>query len=145
MLEFLSKRLFTKPTLDPNGVVETLVLQQATAEGKLLEILPHQVKFFDQTLKRTIHRMSSDHLSLFVFFCTGYYYLPHRNPSAPESFAIYVEFNFAEMPDEESLPVAHTCQNLLKLPGMAYENNDEVFWQKLTTSMAHTKNVMSMN
>jgi HECT-domain (ubiquitin-transferase) len=70
---------------------------------------------------------SSTFLMDFIWFSTGYKYMPRSN------FKIVVEFNYEEM-QHDSLPVAHTCEMLLKFPGQAYDSNREVLEQKLKLS-----------
>ena len=65
----------------------------------------------------------------FVHFVTASPYLP-----APELMEdkdkIKIEFSASEM-TYESLPVAHTCHNILKFPHFAYDNNSETLREKL--------------
>jgi HECT-domain (ubiquitin-transferase) len=69
----------------------------------------------------------------FVWFATGYMYLPQQN------FSIKVEFIYEEgFSDESSLPVAHTCVMLVKFPAAAYDASRQVLEEKLAESIANT-------
>jgi hypothetical protein len=73
----------------------------------------------------------------FVWFATGYMYLPQRN------FTIKVEFNSTDerFRDELALPMAHTCDMLVKLPGKAYDASPTILQEKLIMSI---KNALVM-
>ena len=47
-----------------------------------------------------------------------------------EKDKIKIEFNASRMTDE-SLPEAHTCENTLVFPFLAYDNNSETLREKL--------------
>lgn len=65
----------------------------------------------------------------FVHYATASPYLPA--PELMESTdKITIEFSASEM-TYESLPVAHTCDNVLKFPHFAYDNNSETLREKL--------------
>jgi HECT-domain (ubiquitin-transferase) len=70
---------------------------------------------------------SQTFLEDFFWFSTGYTYVPRSD------FQIKVEFNYCEM-NPDSLPVAHTCDMLIKLPGQVYDANRQVLEQNLKLS-----------
>jgi hypothetical protein len=54
-------------------------------------------------------------LKQFVDFVTGSSFVPKYT----DGYKIKVEFNMIESPNADSLTVAHTCENTLKLPALA--------------------------
>lgn len=78
----------------------------------------------------------------FVYFVTGYRYIP--NARMNKDFRIIVEFNLSECGDDD-LPVAHTCVLTIKIPGMAYYGNKEIFVEKLKKSIELSGNRFNMN
>ena len=75
----------------------------------------------------------SDFLRDFVWFATASKFIQRS------TLKITVEFNYTESNDEHSLPVAHTCSNVLKLPALAYDGNREILEQKLDESILNVK------
>jgi hypothetical protein len=73
----------------------------------------------------------------FVYFTTGYMFLPQRDRN--RDFKITVEFNDVESGSGDSLPVAHTCHNTIKFPGLAYDGNRETLEQNIDQSLAETE------
>ena len=51
-----------------------------------------------------------------------------------EKDKIKIEFNASRMTDE-SLPEAHTCENTLVFPFLAYANNSETLREKLELAL----------
>jgi HECT-domain (ubiquitin-transferase) len=66
----------------------------------------------------------------FVWFATGYMYLPQQNFSIKVEFISEVGFT-----DESSLPVAHSCVMLVKFPAAAYDASRQVLEEKLVMSI----------
>ena len=69
----------------------------------------------------------------FVEFATGSRHLPQNGAT------IIIEFCFEEAGyrgDPESLPVAHTCHQTVKLPSQAYEGKFSIFEKKLDLALA---------
>ena len=88
-------------------------------------------KFKD--LLRDKFKKDPSFISRFVHWCTGQSYIPDLDA---QDFKIKVEFNFASNEiHAEGLPVAHTCDKLMKLPGTAYDGDIEKFEAKLAISM----------
>jgi hypothetical protein len=81
---------------------------------------------------RTLNRYSKDFLTTFVMYVTGYEYLPAAH-------TINIEFNYKEMPSNDALPVSHTCVHTLKLPGLAYNANEDLISEKLIMSLNYFK------
>jgi hypothetical protein len=77
----------------------------------------------------------------FVEFCTGQSYLPHLDYNS--KFRISVEFNADEM-KKGNWPEAHTCDNVLKLPSVAYDGNIEEFEENLNNSLEYSKKRFGM-
>jgi HECT-domain (ubiquitin-transferase) len=75
----------------------------------------------------------NDFLRDFVWFVTGSSYVQRLTNE------ITVEFNYKESSFQDSLPVAHTCAKLIKLPGHAYDGSREVLEMKLDKSIQYTK------
>jgi HECT-domain (ubiquitin-transferase) len=78
-------------------------------------------------------------MTQFVRHCTGSDYMPH--PESNPDYHIIIEFNNKESESPESLPVVHTCSNVLKLPGSAYNGSYEVLEDKLLAALAYSKKV----
>jgi len=111
-----------------------LGIQKAFFENILLEILEEKEndKLGDE---------KEQFLSLFVNFCTGFNYLPDLK--AHPNFKIVVEFNLYESAQRDAYPVAHTCANTLKLPGLIYSSK-EVFTDKLCEAIVQCSNRFDM-
>jgi hypothetical protein len=76
---------------------------------------------------------NKDFLLDFVWCITGSKFIPQT------AFKIRIEFNYEELPVPDSIPVAHTCDRTLKLPGLAYDGNRGKFEQKLDYFMEYAK------
>ena len=79
---------------------------------------------------RTLSRHDKDLLTSFVLYITGYDYLP-------ATLMINIEFNSNQVPN--ALPVAHTCDCTLKLPGLAYNAKEDVIEKKLCMALKYFK------
>lgn len=90
--------------------------EQKKAEGIFVNVL------------RSMGENNQDFLATFVLFVTGYDYLP-------VSITITVEFNHDESRSNEFLPVSHTCVHVLKLPGLAYNADEDLIRTRLTMSL----------
>jgi hypothetical protein len=108
--------------------------------------------FVDKALFPLLRSMSSEKLSNFVEFCTGYHYIPDvfsddtdKKHEESQRFVIGVELNQDEGMDEESLPVSHTCIKTLKLPWGLYGGDRDKFAAKLDMAMDSCVGVMTMN
>ena len=138
-LKYVSERFFAAPHITADELIERLVLCEPaeSVKKKQKKFKETQTKFFNTTLKEVIQEMGNDDLESFTSFCTGFNYLPHRHQKG--AFKIIIEFNITEMKNEMSLPVAHTCDNTLKLPAQAYGNDKEIFKSKLHKAMKLSK------
>ncbi len=76
----------------------------------------------------SLAQADSKFLARFVLFVTGYDYLPVQVP-------IKVEFNFKDMPTNKWRPMAHTCEHVLKFPGLAYNADKEHIQENLLLAM----------
>ena len=70
-----------------------------------------------------------------LFFATGWNHVPYYCQS---KYRLTIEFNDNELPDADSLPVAHICVNTLVLPGQAYEGDANKFMQRMAFSLEYT-------
>lgn len=159
-LEAMSKISFSNPHTSASDVIMVLTAV-ACFEGKSSEdfLSNDQRVFFDSILKQVLMDKEQEEIeraktkqedieptrsfaALFVAFCTGLSYLPYHegNPD----FKIIVEFNNHET-TPDGLPVAHTCEKTLKLPGSTYGNNMDVFRSKLDAAIACTEGTFGMN
>ena len=139
-LKFISERFFAAPKIEAEDLIERLIFIAESDDSEVMKIQKDlkdiQDIFFHITLKEVIREMDNDDLESFTSFCTGFNYLPQRHQKG--EFKIKIEFNVSEM-EEMSLPVAHTCVNILKLPAQAYGNDKKVFLSKLHTAMKNSK------
>ena len=118
-------------------VLQVLRIRSEEAGDVIIPPEDHHVIFFNGPLKKTINDMSSEDISLFVEFCTGYNYLPQD-----EKFVIEVEFS---LDDCDSLPESHTCEQHLVLPRSAYSLDQKLFEKKIYEAMSYTRRLMTMN
>jgi hypothetical protein len=82
-----------------------------------------------------------------VSFITGYRFLPRRHGN--RDFKIIVEFNSEKETKKDddilpvahggSLPAAHTCDNTIKFPALAYDGNREILEQKIDQTLTETE------
>lgn len=79
---------------------------------------------------RSLSNNDEEFLTSFVHCVTGYDYLP-------VTLTINIEFNFNQKPN--ALPEAHTCEHTLKLPGLAYDANEDVIKEKLCMALNNFK------
>lgn len=93
---------------------------RSKAEGAFVNVL------------RTLSRKNKEFLTSFVLYVTGYEYLPVAQ-------TIKIEFNYDQVPSNDALPVAHTCVHTLKLPGLAYDANEDLIKEKLCMSLKYFK------
>ena len=133
----LSKCVFSKPFVLKEDVLQVLRIRSEEAGDVIILPEDHHLTFFNGPFMETINDMSSEDLSLFVEFCTGYNYLPHD-----EKFVIQVEFS---LDDRDSLPESHTCEQHLVLPRSAYNLDKNLFKKKLYEAMSYTRRLMTMN
>ena len=98
--------------------------EQKKAEGAFVNVL------------RSMGADNQEFLATFVLFVTGYDYLP-------VSITITVEFNHSESPKNELLPESHTCVHVLKLPGWAYNADEDLIRTRLTKSLDLFKELKS--
>ena len=146
-LEALQTILFGRSTITLDEVLSILTPDYCNYEGDCWEgtdsdMIQHreqQEHFFDGDFKRYLKEESSkksNFLEEFVQFCTGMNYIPYVAPGE-ETFKIIVEFNFMA-PEPGGHPLAHTCVNTIRLPGMdMYFGDYDVFCQKMEESLAH--------
>jgi hypothetical protein len=150
---FASQKVTTEMLFDGEGGFRFIAFKSVFGYGDDLE----EYACLSQTqelLKKRIEKLfrekaesgkSTDSAFLrdFVEFCTGQSYLPDLD-SNPQ-FIILVEFNADENETREKhLPVAHTCDNAIKLPSTAYDGNIEEFERLLTLSLKYSKNCFGM-
>jgi hypothetical protein len=150
-LEAVNKILFSKNKLtiedflDEKGRHLILMPELAGLEDEIdysLVSTHHNLMKGIGELLRTKSQSDDTFLGNFLSYCTGRSFIPDLG--CPESsLKVTVEFNFSEMHDD-ALPVAHTCDNVLKLPGTAYGGIIETFESKLDMAMASSKGAFSM-
>ncbi|GAX11953.1 hypothetical protein FisN_8Lh042 [Fistulifera solaris] len=90
---------------------------------------------------RSMAKDDPDFLATLVLYVLGYDYLPVGVP-------IIVEFNYSEfmkkvIDQNNSLPMAHTCVHVLKLPGTAYNADAGLLRSKLKMSLDYFKQTKS--
>jgi hypothetical protein len=145
-LEAVNKILFSKNKLtiedflDENGSHRILVSVVEGHEKDIYDrLVPENIDLLMSGIGKFLRKKSlsdNNFLGTFLSYCTGQSFIPDLG--CPESsFKVTVEFNFSEM-DKDSWPVAHTCDNVLKLPGTAYDGNAETFASKLEKAMAYS-------
>jgi hypothetical protein len=105
------------------------------------ELLKKRMKKLFREKAESRKSTDSAFLRNYVEFCTGLSFLPDLD-SNPQ-FRMYVEFNKKEML-EENWPVAHTCNNVLKLPSTAYDGNIEKFEEMLNYDWKWSLNIFGM-
>lgn len=136
-LEALNYLLFCNHIIKPGDLIRALVPDYNMPEGdphftgnecqhSVLSVKGDGTK--EGILVDLLMDSDEEFLRDFLSYATGYQYMP-----SSDSFCITVEFNYKEM-TFESLPVAHTCDFVLKLPGQGYDGNLEVLKQKLDLS-----------
>jgi len=152
-LEAVQKVAFSSPHLEPKDVIAILKPEycadwedEECGPGEDKKSSPEKIAFqlkqetfFNEVVceiittkgKSSSKEYHPEFLSFFVKFCTGFDYLP--DPDGNPDFKITVEFNMAEV-EMGAHPMSHACVNVLKLPGMLYENR-EAFWEKLRESV----------
>ena len=92
-------------------------------------------------LPEILQEMEEPMLKKFVHYVTGFSFIPRVD------FQIKIEFNFADYAHldppqfNESLPYAHTCDRLMKIPGTAYAGSEggqrATFQTKLTQALGN--------
>ena len=127
-LSYVSETFFTTSNIEADELLERLIYND---DVELYEF------FFDSVLKEVIMEMTPEERKYFLFFCTGYNFLPLDDNSDSEDFQIDVEFD-SEL-GAASLPESHTCEKTLVLPEEAYGNDKGIFKEKLFQAMAHSK------
>ena len=118
-LSYVSEKLFVEPTVNSSDLFERLVLSRRNFSDL------HQ-PFLGSIMKDVITEMTPKEREDFLFFCTGFNYLPRRD----SKFFITVEFDYENM-TFTSLPVSHICENTLVLPSDMYGKDRMIFKAKL--------------
>jgi hypothetical protein len=80
-------------------------------------------------------------LNDFVHFCTGLSYIPDIDLN--KDFKIKVEFNYTEM-NYDWIPIVHTCDRTIKIPGDAYGGIMDTFLEKYSISERITAGYFGM-
>mmetsp|Transcript_11510 Transcript_11510/g.16719 ORF Transcript_11510/g.16719 Transcript_11510/m.16719 type:complete len:262 (+) Transcript_11510:1348-2133(+) len=150
--EVVSKLAFSIPDMSADDVIA--VLKPEYSDEQIAK--EEQEFFFHNILKQFLKDKAEEEqeenkkkfdvdtsfLSQFVKFCTGLNYLPYRI-SNPE-YSIVIEFNSFQCTPED-LPVAHTCENTMKIHGSVYNNDREKFEGKLMMAIESTDGCFGMN
>ena len=118
-------------------VLQALSAIDEVVEGITVKRDQEQEAFFEGPFKETISDMTSEELSKFFEFCTGYNYVPHDH-----RYQIQVEFSLV---NDDSLPQVHTCEKILALPRRVYNGDKQLFKKKLEEAMSYTGRLMTMN
>ena len=141
-LEAINSLLFCKQDIEADDIIDVLVPKYGLLKDdpdypgtESQKLVLRVIEGSDDDQKTTqegilvdlLRERGGEFLKDFLWYTTGYMYMPRSN------FKIIVEFNYhdIETRSEHSLPVAHTCELLLKLPGQAYDGNQEILEQKL--------------
>jgi hypothetical protein len=144
-LEALNQLLFCHQNINPDDLISALNPDHVSEhESDYVALITVQRSVLrdgngsnDHTSKEGVlvdllKNSSDEFLKDFLWFSTASLYMPSLN------FKITVEFNHVEM-QFDSLPVAHTCNNLIKFPGEAYFGDYDLLKQKLQMSFDHAK------
>ena len=126
--KYVSEKLFAKPSVCANELINRLTLSSKYHMERLTD-------FFEKIVKVVILEMTDEQRIRFIYFCTGYNYLPHHHEIRNAPFNIKIKFSSPFEMTSESLPIAYTKDCLLKLPWNMYDCNKEMFKLKLFQSM----------
>jgi HECT-domain (ubiquitin-transferase) len=142
-LAAINKFLFCHATIRIEDVLGALVPRYSRATNAMKKSLDREYQ--ERVLSKDpvtgevsgvivdiIKELTEEELQDFIWFVTGWKYVPRSG------LTITVEFNHVEA-KEDSLPVAHTCTQDLKLPGEAYKAEKETLKEKLKTSIEEVK------
>lgn len=143
-LERVNRLLFMSNKFESESVVAALAphYEDEACVGKEVRINQERVLAVRSDGKRTgvlvdvIRQEASkneDFLRQFVFFVSGHSFFP------ASSFKMTVEFNSIESADQDQLPEAHTCDNVVKFPGTAYNGDARVLAEKLLLALECTE------
>lgn len=105
------------------------------------------VSLFQTSLKEFFERKvakDESFLNRFVHLCTGKPFLPHRE--AHPDYKIHFEFNVSEYEKCEGNypPTVHTCDKTIRIPVGCYNNDMEVFEERLDYTMQTTAGIFDM-
>ena len=126
-LSYVSEKLFAEPTVNSSDLFERIVLSRKNFSDL------HQ-PFLDSIMKDVITEMTPKEREEFLFFCTGFNYLPRRD----SKFFITVEFDYENM-TFTSLPKSYICENTLVLPADMYGKDRMIFKAKLFRAISNSK------
>ena len=146
-LAVLNSMLFSKLTVKAEDIISALKVQYDVSWGPLAKESQEKIltveEFRDEKsvsgalpeLLRRREKLDPDFARKFLFFASGYWYVP------VEGFRILIEFNRSESVSADSLPVSRTCVCTLVLPGLAYEGDPDILEEKLDLSMSYADHV----
>jgi hypothetical protein len=123
---------------DQEGLFRFIRFKQDEYEPSVSEVYSETQALFQSEFARLFGEKLEDDpsfVSEFVSLCTGSSFIP--DVDFHPDYCIQVEFNASEM-TPESLPTLHTCDNLMKIPALAYDGDMEVFQEKLAITMRHS-------
>ena len=129
----LNKLLFDNPSYTPDDIIKAFKIHHSD-EDRFLERVEMQEFFFENTLPETLRILSEkddSFLRNFLFYVTGASFLPHLD--ANPQFKITIAFSTDS--EIDNLPTASTCVNELQIPAEVYDNNAEVFAERLETAV----------
>lgn len=140
-IEAVNILLFSRQEITAEHVIESLcpvykdrndnVFAGNGNQKAVLEVYEEQGKKTVGLLTDILKENGQDFLHGFVRFATGLQYIPR------ERFQIWVEFNYNQLKDEASLPQSHSCDQILVLPGDAYNGKIETLQKKLQQTVAY--------
>ncbi len=137
-LEFVNRFLFSNPSYTVESVIGVIGKDEEEEDESHFpeEVLSGRKQFIQDTLPqalRTLSKNRKDFLNDFLFFVTGSSLMPHLD--GDPGYRIQVMFDTTLCDD--NIPMASTCDNLLKVPASHYGNDVDTFIQKLDLSVRY--------
>jgi len=157
-LEAVRKMFFTRQRITVEDLMEVLqftdedltdgvdydMIEECTRKRKAFS---ETVTLFQTALPEFFERKAAkdeNFLNQFVHLCTGKPFLPYRE--AHPNYKICFEFNVSEYVECEGNypPTVHTCDKTIRIPVGCYNNNMEVFEERLDYTMQTTAGIFDM-
>ena len=134
----VTKLVFDDPTYDVDKLISRFTPEYCEFVEEEHPLNEMQKRCFRETLPEALRFLSErddKFLVDFIFNTTGSAYLP--NLDMHPNFVFIIEFTF-EL-DNTSIPTATTCERILRLPVLAYDNNVELLCEKLQIAVENGK------
>lgn len=138
--DLISCKFFAKEKVSAEDLFSVMKLTNgkvASYDGEEEVVVESHHDFFNGPMKETIFGWTNEQRSEFLFFCTGYKYLPND-----DKFFLEVSFDLSK----NSYPKAHSCVPQLRLPENAF-CGDKIAFQNIINEaiQSHAGGLMSMN